>query len=148
MFEMKNAVEHSGGVTVQADSYANPVFKDSLRRMFTPEGEAGHLGLGTNATFEVHCSRDIKVCGLLGPASAVERKSAQVADTAVGVGGTTLWKLATLGRGTTLGVVFDIVAAHGGGAPDLAQQFFLQFLTRYLHASGTMRCRVTTVTRR
>jgi hypothetical protein len=49
---MKNAVELSGGMTVQCDSYANPVFRDSLKRAFTPPGEEGHLGLGSNATFE------------------------------------------------------------------------------------------------
>lgn len=71
----------------------------------------------------------------------------------VGCGGTSLWKLCTLAPSTTLGVVYDITAQHGSAAPDAmggggAQQFFLQFLTRYLHYSGTMRCRVTTITRR
>ncbi len=51
--EMKNAVELSGGMTVQCDSFANPVFRDSLKRAFSPPGEEGHLGLGSNATFEV-----------------------------------------------------------------------------------------------
>lgn len=69
----------------------------------------------------------------------------------VGVGNTTAWKLCTLAAGTSLAVVYDIVAPHGGGGgadPMAAQQFFLQFVTRYLHDSGAMRCRVTTITRR
>ncbi len=69
----------------------------------------------------------------------------------VGVGGTTAWKLCTLSAGTCLAVVYDIVAAHGGGNgadPMATQQFFIQFVTRYLHDSGSMRCRVTTITRR
>lgn len=68
----------------------------------------------------------------------------------MGVGNTTAWKLCTLAAGTSLAVVYDIVAAHGGGGGDpmAAQQFFLQFVTRYLHDSGAMRCRVTTITRR
>ena len=99
-------------------------------------------------------SKDIKVCGLLGPASALEKKGPLVSDQVVGVGGTTAWKLCTLSPGTTLAVVFDIVAQHGGGgggdalAAQGQGQFFLQFVTRYLHDSGAMRCRVTTVTRR
>lgn len=69
------------------------------------------------------------------------------------MGGTTAWKLCTLSAGSTLAVVYDIVAQHGGGGGDPmaaagGQQFFLQFVTRYLHDSGAMRCRVTTITRR
>ena len=96
------------------------------------------------------------MCGLLGPASALEKKSPLVSDQVVGVGGTTAWKLCTLAAGTSLAVVYDIVAQHGAGAAagdpmaggGQQQQFFLQFVTRYLHDSGAMRCRVTTITRR
>jgi len=148
--EMKTAVEATGGVTIQTDTFANPVFKDSLRRMFTPSGEEGHLGMHSNATLEVHCSRDVKICGALGPASGIERKSPLVSDTLVGLGGTTAWKLCTLAPNTTVAVVFDVVAQHGGGGDQhgASQQFFLQFVTRYLHATGSLRCRVTTITRR
>jgi protein transport protein SEC23 len=146
--EMKTAVESTGGLAVQADSFANPAFRDSLRRAFSPP-EAGGLGLHSNATLEVHCSRDIRVSGALGPAAALERKSPLASDAPVGLGGTTAWKLCSLGPSTTLAVVFDIVAPHapdGGGAG--GQQFFLQFVTRYLHADGRPRVRVTTLTRR
>lgn len=151
--EMKTAVEATGGVTIQTDTFANPVFKDSLRRMFTPPGEEGHLGLHSNATLEVHCSRDVRVCGAMGPVSGIERKSPLVSDNPVGIGGTTAWKLCTLAPNTTCAVVFDVVAQHGGGSGggmdgQGASQFFLQFVTRYLHDTGSMRCRVTTVTRR
>ena len=40
---------------MQTDTFTNPIFKDSLRRLFTPAGEEGYLGLNSNATFEVHC---------------------------------------------------------------------------------------------
>ena len=53
--EMKACIEHTGGYVVQTDTFTNPIFKDSLRRMFTPAGEEGYLGLSSNATFEVHC---------------------------------------------------------------------------------------------
>ena len=53
--EMKACIEHTGGYVVQTDTFTNPIFKDSLRRMFTPAGEEGSLGLSSNATFEVHC---------------------------------------------------------------------------------------------
>jgi len=41
--------------SLQTDTFTNPIFKDSLRRLFTPAGEEGYLGLSSNATFEVHC---------------------------------------------------------------------------------------------
>ncbi len=61
---MKDAVLTTGGLTVQTDTYHNVVFKDSLKRLFTREGEEGFLGLSSNATFEVIPSRDIKVRGV------------------------------------------------------------------------------------
>lgn len=45
---------------------------------------------------------------------------------------------------------FDVVSdLHSANAIFLVQgsQLFLQFITRYLHYSGQMRCRVTTLTR-
>ena len=36
-------------------------------------------------------SRDVKVAGLLGPASPMEKKGMSVAETPVGLGGTTQW---------------------------------------------------------
>ena len=48
---------------------------------------------------------------------------------------------------TTLAIFFEV----GGSKKDKAIEspnFFLQFITRYLHAEGTLRTRVTTITRR
>lgn len=39
-------------------------------------------------------SRDVKVAGLLGPAAPIDKKTIAVADTAIGMGGTTCWRLA------------------------------------------------------
>lgn len=77
---MKDAVLTTGGLTVQTDTYHNVVFKDSLKRLFTREGEEGFLGLSSNATFEVIPSRDIKVRG---PGAAGGRCSSSTAIAAV-----------------------------------------------------------------
>lgn len=146
--EMKTAVEATGGITIQTDTFTNPVFKQSLKRMFIPPGEEEHLSMHSNATMEAFCSKDIKICGALGPASGVEKKSSLISDTVVGLGGTTTWKLCSLEPGTSMAVVFDIVAPHSSNDSMAQNQFFLQFVTRYLHENGSMRCRVTTVTRR
>ena len=55
---------------------------------------------------------------------------------------------------TSVCAFYEIVAQSkeaaiaAGADPHGAQQFFVQFITRYLHADGTSRARVTTFTRR
>ncbi|KDD74127.1 hypothetical protein H632_c1547p0, partial [Helicosporidium sp. ATCC 50920] len=148
--EMRNAVELSGGLSVQCDSFSNPQFRDSLRRAVTPAGEDGGLGLAAHATLEVRCSKDIRVCGLLGPAAALplDRKSPLVSDTPVGQAGTTRWRLNSLGPQTTVASVFEITTPGGGGPSAAPQQLYLQFTTRYEHEGGGQRLRVTTLSRR
>ena len=53
---MKAAVDMSGGMVVQTDTFHNPVFKESFKRVFAPPGAPGSLELASNATFEVGVS--------------------------------------------------------------------------------------------
>ncbi len=43
------------------------------------------------SSLQIIPSRDVKVAGLLGPASPLEKKGMSVAETPVGLGGTTQW---------------------------------------------------------
>jgi len=142
--EMKELVERTGGLLVQTDSFTNPIFKESLKRMFD-----GHsLGISSNAMLEVIPSRDIRICGIIGPAASLEKKTAHVSDTSIGVGGTSLWRLCGLDPRTNLTIVFDITSA--AGSKDYSSgtdQFNLQFITRYVNSKGEHRCRVSTVAR-
>ena len=52
--EMKAAVDMSGGMVVQTDTFHNPVFKESFKRVFAPPGAPGSLEVASNATFEVN----------------------------------------------------------------------------------------------
>lgn len=61
--EMKEAVQLSGGMVVQTDTFTNVVFKESLKRVFAKDGEDGFLGTSSNATFEV---RGQEECWCLG----------------------------------------------------------------------------------
>ena len=56
-------------------------------------------------------SRDIRVCGVIGPAASLEKKSAHVSENSVGVGGTSLWRLCGLVPDTNLMITFDITAS-------------------------------------
>jgi protein transport protein SEC23 len=55
-------------------------------------------------------SKDIKVAGLLGPAARMEKKSPNIADQEIGVGGTTVWKICGMDTDTSMAVAFEITA--------------------------------------
>lgn len=92
------------------------------------------------------------VCQLYGWRSSSYHRRCLPGWSQVGQGGTTLWRLCSLDFDTTVAVFFEITASGGAQAADPstggAPQFYLQFITKYLHWSGELRCRVTTVTRR
>ncbi|XP_010532717.1 PREDICTED: protein transport protein SEC23-like isoform X4 [Tarenaya hassleriana] len=143
--EMKVAVERTGGLVVLSESFGHSVFKDSFKRVFE-DGEQS-LGLCFNGTLEVNCSKDIKIQGAIGPCSSLEKKGPSVADTVIGEGNTTAWKLCGLDKSTCLTIFFDL-SSSGSNAPGAANpQLYLQFLTSYQNPEGQTLLRVTTVTR-
>ncbi|KAM7266316.1 hypothetical protein ACFE04_004213 [Oxalis oulophora] len=145
--EMKVAVERTGGLVVLSESFGHSVFKDSFKRVFE-EGEQS-LGLCFNGTLEINCSKDIKIQGIIGPCTSMEKKGPNVSDTVIGEGNTTAWKLCGLDKSTCLTVLFDLSSSERSGAPGTVNpQLYLQFLTSYQNSEGKMLLRVTTVTRR
>ncbi|KAH9299355.1 hypothetical protein KI387_031037, partial [Taxus chinensis] len=69
--EMKVAVERTGGLVVLAESFGHSVFKDSFKRVFETGNQS--LGLSFNGTFEVHCSKDVKIQGIIGPCASLKK---------------------------------------------------------------------------
>ncbi|KAI4370428.1 hypothetical protein MLD38_018782 [Melastoma candidum] len=144
--EMKVALERTGGLVVLAESFGHSVFKDSFKRVFE-EGEQS-LGLCFNGTLEINCSKDIKIEGIIGPCTSLEKKGPAVADTITGEGGTTAWKMCGLDKSTCLTVLFDLSSTELSNNPSNANpQLYLQFLTSYQSPDGLTFLRVTTVTR-
>ncbi|XP_043709542.1 protein transport protein SEC23-like [Telopea speciosissima] len=145
--EMKGVIERTGGLVVLAESFGHSVFKDSFRRVFE-DGEQS-LGLCFNATLEINCSKEIKIQGIIGPCSSLEKKGPSCADTVIGQGNTTAWKMCGLDKRTCLTVFFDISPSDRSNPQGgLNPQLYMQFLTNYQNPEGQMRLRVTTVTRR
>ncbi|XP_042374016.1 protein transport protein SEC23-like [Zingiber officinale] len=146
--ELKVVVERTGGIVVLAESFGHSVFKDSLRRIF--QSTDYDLGLAFNGVFEVNCSKDVKVQGIIGPCASLEKKGPLCAETVVGQGNTTAWKMCGLDKKTSLCLIFEI--ARKDGPESISQhtsnQFYFQFLTYYQHSDGQMRLRVTTLSRR
>ncbi|KAK4266583.1 hypothetical protein QN277_027479 [Acacia crassicarpa] len=145
--EMKVAVERTGGLVVLAESFGHSVFKDSFKRVFE-DGEQS-LGLCFNGTLEINCSKEIKIQGIIGPCTSLEKKGPSVADTVIGEGNTTAWKMCGLDKSTCLTVMFDLSSSDRSNNPGtINPQFYLQFLTSYQGPDGQLALRVTTVTRR
>ncbi|KAI3894855.1 hypothetical protein MKW92_006488 [Papaver armeniacum] len=146
--ELKVAVERTGGLVVLAESFGHSVFKDSLKQVF----QLGDydLGLSSSGTFEVNCSKDVKVQGIIGPCSSLEKKTPLSSETVIGQGNTSAWKMCGLDKATSLCLIFDIVKKdipEAIGQPT-TNQFYFQFLTYYQHSNGQMRLRATTLSRR
>ncbi|MCL7029783.1 hypothetical protein MKW94_004214 [Papaver nudicaule] len=145
--EMKVAVERTGGLVVLAESFGHSVFKDSFKRMFE-EGEQS-LGLSFNGNLEINCSKEIKIQGIIGPCTSLEKKGPAVSDTVIGQGNTTAWKICGLDKTTCFTVFFDVSPTDRSNPQGTANpQLYLQFLTSYQNPEGQLRLRVTTVTRK
>ncbi|KAI3904405.1 hypothetical protein MKW98_014585 [Papaver atlanticum] len=146
--ELKVAVERTGGLVVLAESFGHSVFKDSLKQVF--QSGDYDLGLSSSGTFEVNCSKDVKVQGIIGPCSSLEKKTPLSSETVIGQGNTSAWKMCGLDKATSLCLIFDIVKKdipEAIGQPT-TNQFYFQFLTYYQHSNGQMRLRATTLSRR
>ncbi|TKW10763.1 hypothetical protein SEVIR_6G188300v4 [Setaria viridis] len=146
--EMKVAVERTGGIVVLAESFGHSVFKDSLRRIF--QSSDNDLDLSFNGIFEINCSKDVKIQGIIGPCTSLEKKSPLSSDTIVGQGNTSAWKMCGLDRKTSLCLIFDIAKKDGSDSigQSANDQFYFQFLTYYQHHEGQMRLRATTLSRK
>jgi protein transport protein SEC23 len=100
--------------------------------------------------FEINCSKDIKVQGIIGPCASLEKKGPLCSDTAIGQGHTSAWKMCGLDNNTSICLVFEIAKIDTADVVLQSQsnQFYFQFLTYYQHSNGQTRLRVTTLSRR
>ncbi|KAJ3207429.1 GTPase-activating protein S23 [Entophlyctis luteolus] len=143
LMEMKKLANMTNGCMVLSDSFNTVVFKQSFIRIFEKDQD-GFLAMGFNATLEVQTSKDLKVCGLLGPAISANKKSACVSETEIGSGGTNAWKLCGVTPKTTVSVHFEVANQTQA---DQTNRGLVQFVTMYQHSSGQYRLRVTTIAR-
>ncbi|WCJ23920.1 Sec23/Sec24 protein transport family protein [Euphorbia peplus] len=142
--ELKAPVEKSGGVMLLGELFESDQFRKCLRHVFSRDDE-GNMKMYFDATIEVVTTKDIKICGALGPCVSLKKKNDLVSDHETGEGGTYMWKLGTLTKKTCIAFFFEIgdeQKAHPGSA------FFIQFITRYRHGNTGVRKRVTTAARR
>jgi protein transport protein SEC23 len=144
LMEMKQMINTTNGYIVLADSFSSNIFKQSFIRMFNKDQD-GFMKIGFNATLEVNCSRELKVCGLVGPAVSANKKAACVGETEIGISGTNAWKLCAITPTTTCAVYFEVAPQVQTFQP--GTYGIVQFTTLYTHSSGSTRLRVVTVPR-
>ncbi|OVA16238.1 zinc finger protein [Macleaya cordata] len=142
--ELKVAIESSGGFLMLGESFESDQFKKCLRHIFKRDTD-GHLNMYFDATIEIVTTRDVKICGALGPCVSLKKKSSSVSENEIGQGGTCWWKLCTLTNKTCIALLFEL-----GNEQNIqpGSAFFVQFITRYRYGNGGIRQRVTTAARR
>jgi len=142
-FEMQELLKRTGGLVVLADAFDDAMFKQSFQRIFTRD-EKGILPMAFNATIEVQTSPQLKVCGAIGHCTSMNKKGPSVAETEIGIGNTTAWRVGGMDPNSTLAFYFEVVNQHTNQIPP-GQKGLVQFLTHYQNASGQRVIRVTTV---
>eukprot|EP00186_Timspurckia_oligopyrenoides_P002983 CAMPEP_0182448514 /NCGR_PEP_ID=MMETSP1172-20130603/27708_1 /TAXON_ID=708627 /ORGANISM="Timspurckia oligopyrenoides, Strain CCMP3278" /LENGTH=729 /DNA_ID=CAMNT_0024645409 /DNA_START=304 /DNA_END=2493 /DNA_ORIENTATION=- len=144
LYEMKSCVDRTAGMFIMAESFDHPMFKRSFE-MFFARDENDQLLLGAQASLDVLTSRELKVAGAIGPVASLNKSTACVSqELEIGIGGTSAWRICGIDPSTTLSIYFEIVNNHNQPIPD-GQYRYVQFVTKYMHASGEYRQRVSTV---
>ncbi|XP_024962905.1 protein transport protein SEC23-like isoform X1 [Cynara cardunculus var. scolymus] len=142
--EMRAAVEKSGGFMMLAESFESDQFRKCLRYIFSRD-EEGFLNMCFDATIEIITTKDVKICGAIGPCVSLRKKNGLVSDKEIGEGGTNIWKLGTVTDKTCITFFFQ-VSDEQKAQPGTA--FFIQFITKYRHGNMGIRKRVTSAARR
>jgi len=158
VLELRNCVNHSGGVMICGDTFDHVMFAESFRRFFerldlrrnaTPSA-ATQFRCGFSATMDVFTSPETHVCGVIGPTApqTVQQKTALNANRnkatySIGNPGPN-WSVGRLDETLTLTFVFD-TDQIAPSPSDAGKQRFFQFVTSYVTPTGEKRVRVTSV---
>jgi protein transport protein SEC23 len=143
---MSSVANMTGGNLVLSDSFGTNIFKQSVQRIFLKDANTQNLQMAFNGVFEIITSRELKVCGLIGPAISLAKKTTCVSEVEIGIAGTSAWKLCGFNPRTTIGVYLEM-AGGPGTVLNPGQRGLMQFITHYHAADGTVRLRVTTTAR-
>ena len=93
LMEMKSLVNLTNGFIVLSDAFNTNIFKQSFHSIFEKDAD-GFMQMGFNANLDVlvdltfrdfltfQTSKDLKVCGLIGPAISTNKKTPNVGETA------------------------------------------------------------------
>ncbi|XP_065882430.1 protein transport protein Sec23A-like [Dysidea avara] len=145
LYEMRYLSDMTGGHLIMGDSFKTSLFKQTFQKVFSKDEQGDYL-MAFNASVEVKCSQQLRLCGACGPCVSTNRKGPQVSDNEIGIGGTTAWKVCSLDTSTSMCFFLEVSNQQTDGIPQ-GQLGCLQFITFFQHSSGQKRVRVTTVAR-
>uniref|UniRef100_A0A673C6T6 Protein transport protein SEC23 n=1 Tax=Sphaeramia orbicularis TaxID=375764 RepID=A0A673C6T6_9TELE len=145
LLEMKCLSNLTGGHIVMGDSFNTSLFKQTFQRVFSKDFN-GDFRMAFGGVLEVKTSRELKVCGAIGPCVSLNSKGSCVSENEMGTGGTNQWKVCSLNPSTTLGIYFEVVNQHNAPVPQ-GGRGAIQFVTQYQHSNTQRRIRVTTIAR-
>eukprot|EP00672_Neobodo_designis_P024533 CAMPEP_0174834324 /NCGR_PEP_ID=MMETSP1114-20130205/4759_1 /TAXON_ID=312471 /ORGANISM="Neobodo designis, Strain CCAP 1951/1" /LENGTH=751 /DNA_ID=CAMNT_0016068231 /DNA_START=58 /DNA_END=2313 /DNA_ORIENTATION=- len=141
--EMRGCILATGGVLVTTDLWKRGQLKASIERFFE-RTSSGALAMGLNATMDVHTSPTLKVTGVIGQCIGTGKRSPSVAETEVGLGGTSQWATSYVDSRSTYAVFFEPGVPPPNQQPTDKSSRFAQFVLRYQQGQ-TERIRVITV---
>nr|GMD75992.1 protein transport protein SEC23-like [Ipomoea batatas] len=105
--------------------------------------------ISSSGTLEIKCSKDIKIQGIIGPCTSLEKKGPAIANTVIGEGNTTAWKMCSIDKTTCMTVFFDVSSSEKSDPSGNANSYlYIQFLTSYQGSDAQTKLRVTTISRR
>lgn len=142
--ELRVPVESSGGFMMLGELFDSDQFRKCLHQLFMRD-DKGNLKMCFDATIELVTTKDVKICGALGPCVSLQKKNSSVSSNEIGQGGTYMWKLGTATNKTCIAFFFE-VGDEQRVQPSSA--FFVQFITRFRYGNVEIRKRVTTAARR
>ncbi len=145
LLEQIGFLRRGGGVAVLEDSFAGKEFQESFRRVFVREEGSSELDMAFNATIEVLVTKELRLMGMIGPGISGGKKAPSVSETAIGVGGTSMWRIPAGDHRTSPSFYFEVVNQHNQA---IAAPFgMVQFITNYSLSTGEKVTRVTTLAR-
>ncbi|KAI7985666.1 Protein transport protein Sec23A [Camellia lanceoleosa] len=105
--ELSAAIESSGGFMMLGESFESEQFKKCLRHLFNRD-EEGNLKMCFDVTIKIVTTKEVKICGALGPCASLRKKNSSVSEKEIGEGGTNIWKLGTLTNRTCIAFFFQV----------------------------------------
>ena len=128
LLEMRSLFEKTGGFIVMHDTFEKQVFKESFLKMFSRDPTGQSFKLGFKGKIELFLTKDVKVCGCIGPCQSEKKGGSQASETEIGESQTTVWFMAALDNSTTFAFYLDV-----SSQPSLppGRQAYLQFQCVY-----------------
>lgn len=145
MTEMKSLAENTGGYIVLNEMFDSESFRDSYKKLFEKD-QNGDQKTGCQAKLEIIVSKDLKISGIIGPATSLKKTGPMVGEVEIGKGGTSSWYLGQVDKCTTVAVYYELNTNNT--AKVINKVGYFQYQTIYKHSTGRMHMRITTVAKK